>query len=203
MFPNYINVLKNSKYMIEYIFLRIEIFINHRNSEMTIKMKSKTSNLLFLSVLSLIMFTSFVSATVLSEWSLNSSGSATSVNANVNAGSFTSVGVSTVTYNADGAYASSWATGDINASKYYQITLSPKSGYDLTISSIDFNERRSTTGIRNYQVKYSKNSDFSSATTLVTESVADDENERAKSISTSISVNDSQTIIYTTIISLI
>jgi len=159
-------------------------------------MKSKIFNLLSLSILALVMFMSFASAVTLAEWDLTSDGIATNVDSNVNAGTFTNgLGISVVTFSADGAYADDWSTGALDSTDYFQITLSPDSGYDLSISAINFGERRSDTGIRDYQVKWSKNLDFSSATTIATENVPDDENERDGDItSLSIEVDNGETI---------
>lgn len=44
-------------------------------------------------------------------------------------------------------------TGTINTTKYYEVTLTPASGFTMSLSSITFNARRSGTGIRTYAVR--------------------------------------------------
>jgi hypothetical protein len=46
-------------------------------------------------------------------------------------------------------------TGAINTSEYYQVTLSPTSGYTITGDSIKFSFERSGTGVRTYAVRSS------------------------------------------------
>ncbi|MFH1787673.1 MAG: putative S-layer protein [archaeon] len=158
-------------------------------------MKTKNLCLISLSILFLVMFLNFASAAVIAEWSLTTDGSASNINSNLNAGSFT--GTSEVTFTDNGASASNWATGVIDGAKYFQITLSPKTGYDLTISNINFGERKSTTGPDNYQVQYSKNSDFSSSTIISTQSIPEDTDERSRTIdSLNINVNEGETIYF-------
>ncbi|MAH43474.1 hypothetical protein CL614_07215 [archaeon] len=144
----------------------------------------------------LILGLSLVSATTLAEWDLTSDGVASNVESGVTAGDFTvGTGVTAVTFGADGAYTDAWSTGALDTDDYFQITLSPNANYDLTISDINFGERRSLTGIRDYKVQWSKQSDFSSETTITTENVPDDDAERDGSISSlSIDVDDGETI---------
>ena len=122
------------------------------------------------------------SAATLAEWSLESNGSASNVNTNIAAGNFTNNSVEVV-FSTTGARANDWSTGAINTSKYFQITVSPAAGYNISISDINFGERRSDTGIRNYSVQWSKNADFSASTIIKTEEVVNDSNERIGDIS--------------------
>lgn len=78
-------------------------------------------------------------------------------------GSFTAVGVNSVTA-ASGVFAfSQWGTGAINGSdavatftgaintaKYYDVTVTPNAGNSITLDSIKFNVLRSSTGPRNW-----------------------------------------------------
>ena len=125
----------------------------------------------------------------LAEWNLVSNGNPSNVNTNINAGIFTGgEGISAVTFTADGASASSWSQDVLDATDYYQITLSPKTDYEMILSDISFGERRTLTGIRNYQVQWSKNADFTSSTTIETINVPDDDEERDKNI-TGLNIN--------------
>jgi len=143
-------------------------------------MKTKLLSLLLLTAL---LAVGFVSAGVLAEWSLTTDGSPSNVNLNINAGEFTAgEGISYISYTEEGARASSWSQDNLDSTDYFEITLSPKTDYEMTISDINFGERRSLTGIRNYQVQWSKNADFSSATTIATVPVPDDDGERDENV---------------------
>ena len=90
-------------------------------------------------------------------------------------GSFTAVGTGTATGTNPGANGrfvfDNWPTGSLtgtvstdtyslmtgalNVNEYYNITLTPSVGYDITLTSITFGARRSGAGIRNYAVRSS------------------------------------------------
>jgi hypothetical protein len=55
--------------------------------------------------------------------------------------------------NGNDSYAS--LTGAINTTEYYQVTITPVSGFAVTLSSITFTSQRSGTGIRTYAVRSS------------------------------------------------
>lgn len=46
-------------------------------------------------------------------------------------------------------------TGALDPTKYYEVTLTPMSGYEITVSNITFGARRSGTGIRSYALRSS------------------------------------------------
>lgn len=121
---------------------------------------------------------SSVSGATLSEWSLTGDGSPSNVLANVSAGNFTGSGVvGGVSFGSNGAYANGWPTGGKDNNAYFQITLDPNVGYKLNITDINFSERRSLTGIRDYEVEWSTDG-FVSSTNVATVSVPDDSAER-------------------------
>lgn len=141
-------------------------------------MISKTKLLGFSALVVLVFFamTGFASAATLAQWELVSGGTASNVNTNVNAGSFVGgSGISAIEYGANGAFASQWAsTSSQDASDYYQITVSPKAGYDMTVTDVNFGIRRSGEGPQNYLVQWSKSSSFGSHTTIGSGFLADD-----------------------------
>ncbi|MDX1364946.1 MAG: GEVED domain-containing protein, partial [Arenibacter latericius] len=132
----------------------------------------------------------------LSEWALTDHGNPNNVAANVTAGDFFGgTGIGEITYSTTGAYSNGWSTGSINLNDYYQISISPNTGYDLNIEEILFGERRSGTGIRNYQVRWSTDN-FSTFSTIATMEVPDNTSERSGDITgLSIDVNDGETIL--------
>lgn len=131
----------------------------------------------------------------IASWSLTSDGSPSGVNTNITAGNFTSAGVGLLTFGASGASANGWTTSaNIDLTDYFEITISPNSGYTINVSAVNFGERRSGTGIRNYQVRWSIDN-FANSTTIATVSVPDDTNERDGSITgLNINVADGQTL---------
>jgi len=107
--------------------------------------------------------------------------------------SFTSVNTNTLNFGPDGAYASGWSTSS-SLLDYFEISISPNTGYKLKISDINFGERRSSTGIRDYQVQWSVDN-FANSTTIATVNVPDNDAERSGDITgLSIDVADGETI---------
>jgi len=144
-------------------------------------MKTKILSLISLSILSLVLIASMASADTLATWSLTTDGDATSgVHENVTAGIFTGgIGITALDFSGgNGATAGSWTEStSIDSTNYFEFTLSPITGVGLTISQIDFGERKTASGPDKYQIQWSKNSDFSSATTLTTGDLTDDDLE--------------------------
>ena len=89
-------------------------------------------------------------------------------------GSFSAVGTSTVSSAAAGRFSfTNWGigapvgtgstsvntyslmTGVLDPTKYYGVDITPLSGYDVTLTGITFDTRRSSTGIRSYAVRSS------------------------------------------------
>lgn len=139
-------------------------------------------NIIRILSISLFLCTSYASAATLSEWSLTVDGGPSNISANVSAGNFTSSGgIGALSFGANGAYANGWSTGAQNNNHYFQITLDPNGGYKLNITDINFGERRSLTGIRDYQVEWSVDG-FATSTVLSTINVPDDDLERSGSI---------------------
>lgn len=105
-------------------------------------------------------------------------------------------GLNTLTFSSSGASCSGWTSNTSpDTADYFQITIAPNTGYKLTINTIAFGERRSSTGIRMYQVRISNTANFSSYTTLATVSVPDDDLERDGTITgLNIIVNQGETL---------
>ncbi len=59
-------------------------------------------------------------------------------------------------------------TGSINTAIYYNITLTPQAGYGITYNKINFNIRRSGTGIRHYALRSSVSGYASNLTATLT-----------------------------------
>jgi hypothetical protein len=83
-------------------------------------------------------------------------------------GSFSAVGTSTASSGAGRFSFNTWSlgatttvdtystmTGALSTNQYYEVTLTPVSGNDVTLTSITFGARRSGTGIRNYALRSS------------------------------------------------
>lgn len=138
-------------------------------------------------LLTALLFGTGVSAWAqLATWPLTSNGTPSSVAANLTAGNATATGLGNVTFS---SYISgdNWSTGGLSTGKYFEITVAPTTGYNLSLTQINFQERRSGTGIRDYQVRVSTDN-FSTFTTLATVNVPDDTNTRSGNL-TGLSVN--------------
>jgi len=130
----------------------------------------------------------------IASWILTTNGDASGVNSNITATAFTATGVGTLNFSSNGAYANTWSTGAINTGMYFEISISPNSGYEINVSEVNFGERRSSTGIRDYQVRWSVD-DFTNSTTIATVNVPDNDDERSGNITgLNIDVADGQTL---------
>ena len=158
-------------------------------------MKNKIFSSLVLGMFLLTFLVGAVSAVTLAEWTLNSTGSASNVDVNVIAGDFTnSSGISSITCSSDGARANGWTNStSADSDEYFQITIAPKSGKNLSISKINFGDMRTNTGPEDYQLKWSKSSSFGTSATINTYTSANN-SETIRSESTSIEVGDGETL---------
>lgn len=164
-------------------------------------METKTKSLILsaLALFVLIFVSGVGSAALLANWPLNTThnGVPTNVYANVNAGNFLAgSGLSDFEFGLSGAFAKNWPTSDSpDAAKYFQITISPQANYKLTINTINFWAYRSPTGPANYKVQWSKNSDFSSPTTIVTRDLPADTEVTGDISGQNILINNGETLI--------
>jgi len=133
----------------------------------------------------------------IASWPLTLNGDPVNVNSNVTAGVFTKgTGLNTLNFSSSGASCSGWTTNaNPDTADYFQITIAPNAGYKLSINTIAFGERRSSTGIRVYEVRVSNNPNFSTYNTLATVNVPDNDLERDGTITgLNIIVNSGQTL---------
>ncbi|WGD35981.1 T9SS type A sorting domain-containing protein [Olleya sp. YS] len=132
--------------------------------------------------------------TTLSEWVLTADGSPSNVDANITASLFTSTG-GTISYAANGAFRNGWSVGAIDLNEYFEISITPNSGFNILLEEVLFSERRSGTGIRDYQVRYSKDAAFTTFTTIATVNVPDNTSERNGDVTgLSETINDGETL---------
>ncbi|MDH3324903.1 MAG: hypothetical protein OEL89_04660, partial [Candidatus Peregrinibacteria bacterium] len=88
-----------------------------------------------------------------------------------------------------------WDTVGIDATDYFQITVTPDSGYDLNITDIDFAEQRSATGPPDVSVQWSKDPAFGVSTSILTINGENDATEHVRNISgLNIDVADGETL---------
>lgn len=145
-----------------------------------------------------ILFSLTIHGQVLADWDLTADGTATSVVANVTAGTFSEgIGITTVVFASTGVRGKPWSTGAFNAANYFTTSIAPAAGYVLKVTDLNFGERRSNAGIRDYEVQYSKDPFFASPITIATVNVPDDDLERTGDISgLSIIVGDGETLYF-------
>lgn len=130
--------------------------------------------------------------TTLVSYDLSSNGSGVDAQY-VTSTAFTSFNTGLITFGSTGAWANGWGTTAV-LNEYFEITVAPQSGYMLNITDVEFGERRSSTGIRDYQVVYSTDN-FASQTVIATVNVSDNELERTGDITNlNITVNDGDVI---------
>jgi len=103
-------------------------------------------------------------------------------------------GINAITFGNNGGWASGWSTdSSLDSTDYFEVTVSPQSGYSLIITDINYSERRSKAGIGAFQVRSSVDN-FSSYTLLASETVPDNDGERSHSIpGLNITVSEGQT----------
>lgn len=71
------------------------------------------------------------------------------------AGSFTRGSGLNASAAADAFSASSWSTGGLALDDYFTFSLTPHSGYEVTLTELQLDERRSGTGVRDWVVRSS------------------------------------------------
>lgn len=145
----------------------------------------------------LLIFSSITVNAQIATYALTTNGTPTTVDPNASANNFIGVGVGAPGYGANGAFSSGWSLGGIDLSRYFEISVSPNIGYDMNITDLLFSERRSNTGIRNYEVRWSKSPSFSSPTTIASVNVPDNDLIRTGDINgLNIDVYDGETIYF-------
>ncbi len=137
----------------------------------------------YILVLAFICFFNVISFCQIVTYALTTDGSASSVNENISAYEFTKgIGVGNISFGSTGASASGWSLSEIDLTDYYQISFSPKTNYRINISNIEFGERRSSTGVTELEVRFSKTENFENFTTIYSATIDDVDTERAHAI---------------------
>jgi len=107
---------------------------------------------------------------------LTQNGEATVSNEHITASDFTSGnGLSSITFSSNGLYSKSWSTTDLDTSDYYTFYICIEEGFQLQLSKLNFSERRSSTGIRNFKLFYRATSE---ERLMLDQEVPDDDKER-------------------------
>lgn len=134
----------------------------HKTSPKDIIMKLKSTSLAIMAF-SAIAAVSSQGAT-LATWDFTgqlgdqTSQAVTSTLINITAGDLTrGSGLSTST-TPNSMNSSGWTTSLFDANDYYQISITVAPGFQMDLASVDFAERRSGTGIRNFQIRSSLDS---------------------------------------------
>ena len=91
-------------------------------------------------------------------------------------------GVTSFTFSTTGAYAKSWNSPNLDIEDYFQTGFSSTAQDTFELNTIQFSERRSSTGIHTYEIRYSDQADFSTYISLGTVNVPDNDAERDTSI---------------------
>lgn len=121
----------------------------------------------------------------LASWPVIPPGNGTPVvvDPNATAGDFIGgAGIGNLNFTANGVRASGWPTGALQADDYFQLSISPAVGFNLCVNELHFDESRSQSGILNYEVRWSKDPNFATSTTIATVSVPDNTDPRTGDI---------------------
>ena len=144
----------------------------------------------------LVLLVGLTSAASLAEWELTTDGVAINVNSDVNAGTFTSSGVTFNEFGDNGANAEDWSLiNSVDSTKYFEVTISPDSDHTLTISNINFDYSASIVGPASFKLQYSKQASFGSPTSIIVkEDVSTTELSSTNSVN--IEVNSGETLTF-------
>ncbi len=116
-------------------------------------------------------------------WQLSVDGSGNSNHQELNCIDFTAgSGVTSFTFGSTGAYAKSWGPAGLDNNKYFQVGFTSVALDTFQLDNIQYSERRSGTGIRTYELRYSTQADFSTYTSLGIVNVPDNDSERDTSL---------------------
>ncbi len=87
-------------------------------------------------------------------------------------------GLTSFTFAETGAYAKKWSELDLDSSDYFQLGVVSSALDTFELNTIEYSERRSNTGIHNYELRYSSDTSFSVYTSLGIVVVSDNDLER-------------------------
>ena len=90
--------------------------------------------------------------------------------------------VTSFSFVSTGAYAKTWSEVGLDTDKYFQVAFKSNSLDTFELNTIEYSERRSGTGIRDYELRYSKAIDFQTFTSMGIVSVPDNDLERDTTI---------------------
>lgn len=119
---------------------------------------------------------------VLGIYTLDNTLSASSVNPNLTFSNFSYTGSATPTFFNDNnsptgqAYAANNWSSNSTIGNFFSFTVNPQTGYQMTLDSIALDERRSSTGIHNWEIRSSLDN---YTTSLASFNVPDNENWRS------------------------
>lgn len=134
---------------------------------------------------------------ILGQWALTANGEGeTEDPGKVTVGAFTGgPGIGAIIYGNNGGYASGWTLNPtVDVTDYFEVTLTPKTGYGLVITQVDFSEYRSGTGPLAYTLRASTDN-FATYVVLATENIPDNTNIRSHSMpDLNVVVSDGQTL---------
>lgn len=107
-------------------------------------------------------------AQTIAEYPLTVDGSPTSLDANVSATDLVAgSNVGSIGYSSNGATANGWPqVQNLDEDSYFEITISPQLGYEMTVTDINFGYRRSGTGPLAYELYWSTDGVLANSTRL-------------------------------------
>jgi hypothetical protein len=105
---------------------------------------------------------------VIAEYNFTVNADVVTADPNITAGTLTKTPAGTIQFSGtNGAFIGNWPlAAALDENFYYEILISPDPGYDMNISNILFNNRRSGTGPTEYALYWSKDGVFANSTLL-------------------------------------
>lgn len=140
----------------------------------------------FIAILSVLLLThSFSNAqTTIAEYELTTDGTPNILDPNVTA---SELGVGpfngSIAFGPNGAHATGWpVTSSLDPNYYFEITISPETGYEMNISDVNFGYSRSSTGPLHYELYWSTDGVFANSTLLVSVAIPNNTNPNIGSL---------------------
>jgi len=163
-------------------------------------MNSKIFTLFAFALIATFVSLTMVSAATFSTWDLTTDAVATGVSDDV---TVTDFALNTVTFDTtpfdtdDGAQVEGWPTGGsstADTTKYFEVTITPASGKDLTITNINFDYTGSAGGPASFDLEYSKAASFASPTNIITETDLGSASTESSTNTVDIAVDEGETL---------
>ncbi len=126
-----------------------------------------------------LLLISWVSFSQSLSWELSENGTGVSNHQELIALDFSfGTGLTSPKFSSSGAYTKGWSQDGLNEDDYFQVGIVSTALDTFEIAQLEYSERRSNTGIRDYEIRYATKPDFSNYESLGLVNVPDNDKER-------------------------